>query len=345
MKLYRNHHFRVTIILIILINYQPITLSAQTSHNLIISELNMENISYPYATHFLQLKLQRQVFRMEYMDVLPKRPNGKTIILLHGKNFDGSYWNQTADVLSKKGYRVIIPDQLGFGKSDKPQNFQYSFQNMAANTKSILDTLGIHKAIVLGHSMGGMLAIRFCLMYPQVAEKLILEDPIGLENYNLLVPRVSVDQWYQSELKQTYESRRAYQLKFYYNGIWKPAYDKTLNNNATWTMNKKDYPKIAWSSALLTDMIMTQPVITDLEMLKLPTLLIIGMDDKTAVGKGFAPKAIQEQMGNYPKLGKLAQIRIKGSKLIELPNIGHLPHVQDFDAFIKPVLSFLNNNQ
>ncbi|HTN36699.1 MAG TPA: alpha/beta hydrolase [Arachidicoccus sp.] len=313
----------------------------QVPANLKISALNMENISYPFTPHFIHLKLQRQLFSLEYMDVHPNRPNGKTIMLLHGKNFDGSYWKQTADVLTKKGYRVVIPDQLGFGKSDKPQNFQFSFQNLASNTKAILDKLGVKKVIVLGHSMGGMIATRFSLMYPQIVEKLILEDPIGLENYNLLVPRVSVDTWYKSELAQTYATRKAYQLKFYYGGKWDSAYDETLNNNATWTMNKKDYPKIAWTSALCYDMIMTQPVCTDFDKLNLPTLLIIGQEDRTAVGKSYALKEVGDKMGDYPKLGKLTHNKIKGSELVELPGIGHLPHVQNFKAFIEPLLAFL----
>jgi pimeloyl-ACP methyl ester carboxylesterase len=147
--------------------------------------INLENINYPFPVKFMATPMQWQSLRMAYMDIQPEKPNGKSILLLHGKNFNGSYWEATAKELRKQGYRVIIPDQVGFGKSSKPRQFQYSFQLLAMQTKSLLDSLGINKTIVIGHSMGGMLATRFALMYPSIIEKLILEDPIGLEDYQL----------------------------------------------------------------------------------------------------------------------------------------------------------------
>ena len=152
------------------------------------------------------------------MDVQPTKPNGKTVVLLHGKNFCGAYWDSTAADLSNNGYRVIIPDQIGFGKSSKPACFQYSFQQLAQNTKALLDTLQINKAAILGHSMGGMLAARFALLYPQVTEKLILENPIGLEDWKVKVPYRSLDQWYKAELQQSYEKIKQYMMDSYYAG-------------------------------------------------------------------------------------------------------------------------------
>lgn len=113
----------------------------------------LTNYQYPFEVHFIALNTQNQHLKMAYMDVKPKEPNGKVIMLLHGKNFNGAYWEQTAKDLSAKGFRVIIPDQIGFGKSSKPQCYQFSFSQLADNTKKILDELKIDKAIVLGHSM------------------------------------------------------------------------------------------------------------------------------------------------------------------------------------------------
>src|SRR5689334_10644230 len=117
--------------------------------------LNLENITYPFPVSYISANAQWQPLKMAYMDVQPDMPNGKTILLLHGKNFSGAYWENTAKELKKKGYRVIIPDQLGFGKSTKPRHFQYSFQLLASETKALLDSLNISKTIVVGHSMGG----------------------------------------------------------------------------------------------------------------------------------------------------------------------------------------------
>jgi len=305
-----------------------------------VSDINLENVQYPFPVKFLDLKVQGQDVKMAYMDLQPQKPNGKTVLLLHGKNFSAIYWEQTASDLAKQGYRVIMPDQIGFGKSTKATNIQYTFQLLAQNTKAILDALKIAKVNVLGHSMGGMLATRFALMYPEHTEKLILENPIGLEDWKTVVPYQSVDDWYQQELKQDYAKMKEYQLTFYYGGQWKPEYDKWLEVPAGWTINK-DYPIIAKTSALTYDMIFTQPVVYEFGNLSMPVLLIIGQRDRTALGKAMAPKEAQEKLGNYPELGKTAAKKIKNSTLIELDNVGHLPHIEAYSRFIKPLTDFL----
>lgn len=303
-------------------------------------DTNLENYEYPFPVSYLEFESQGEKLRMAYMDVKPAKANGKSIMLLHGKNFNGAYWEQTAKALTDKGYRVIIPDQIGFGKSSKPAHFQYSFHELAANTKKVLDTLKITKIIVLGHSMGGMVATRFAVMYPEMVEKFILENPIGLEDYKLKVPYQPIDKWYQSELKSDANSIKNYQLTSYYDGKWKPEYSRWVNLLAGWTLNK-DYPKVAWNSALTYDMIYTQPVCYDFDKITAPTLLIIGQRDRSAVGKNLAPEDVRKTLGNYPELGKITKSKIKNSQLVELNNIGHLPHIEDFERFIQPLLKFL----
>lgn len=300
----------------------------------------LTSVNYPFEVKFKTIQSQGRQLKMAYLDVAPPKANGKTIVLLHGKNFNAAYWEQTIKELTKNGYRVIAPDQIGFGKSTKPEHYQYSFSQLAANTKGILNELKITKAIILGHSMGGMLATRFALQYPDTTEKLILENPIGLEDYKLFTPYKTVDENYQAELKNTPESYKAYQLKFYYDNQWKPEYDKWLNLLAGWTLHK-DYPIIAWNAALTTDMVITQPVVYEFRNITCPTLLIIGTRDRTAIGKDSAPKELQPRMGRYDELGKTTQRAIPNSQLVELENIGHLPHIEAFERFIKPLLEFL----
>jgi pimeloyl-ACP methyl ester carboxylesterase len=278
---------------------------------------------------------------MAYMDVHPDKPNPKNIVLLHGKNFNGAYWETTIRELEKNGFRVIVPDQIGFGKSSKPLHFQYTFQQLAYNTKTLLDSLGIRQTAVLGHSMGGMLATRFALMYPEITQKLILEDPIGLEEYQQMVPYQTIDKWYKSELAQNYDKLRQYELTSYYHNQWKPEYDQWLNLLAGWTLNK-DYALIVWNSALTIDMVFTQPVVHEFPLLKCPTLLIIGTNDRTAPGKALAPAELQKTMGLYNELGKKTQQSNPHARLVELENIGHLPHIESFEQFIHPLLEFLN---
>src|ERR1700730_2327058 len=133
--------------------------------------INLENITYPFPVYFLNTTIQWEALKMAYMDVKPEKANGKNVLLLHGKNFNGAYWETTAKELRKRGYRIIIPDQVGFGKSSKPRQVQYTFQLLAMQTRILLDSLHISQTIVMGHSMGGMLATRFALSAPEIAEK------------------------------------------------------------------------------------------------------------------------------------------------------------------------------
>lgn len=306
-----------------------------------VLDIMLTNYQYPYDVHFLNFKSQNQDLKMAYMDIQPEKPNSKTVVLLHGKNFNGAYWKTTVEALAKEGYRVIVPDQIGFGKSSKPTGYQFTFQQLAQNTKAVLDELKIDKIYLLGHSMGGMIATRFTLMYPETVEKLILENPLGLEDWKLVAPYASIDQNYQTELKANYESTKKYQSGFYYDNHWKPEYDEWVYLLTGWTKSP-DYPQVALVNAKTSDMIFTQPVVYEFQNIKTPTLLIIGTRDRTAIGKNNVKDPVMAaKMGQYQILGKETQQKIKGSKLVEIENVGHLPHIEVFDQFIQPVKEFL----
>ncbi|MGZ8550155.1 MAG: alpha/beta fold hydrolase [Chitinophagaceae bacterium] len=83
-------------------------------------------VVYPYPVHLFSLSIENKNVRMAYMDIKPATANGETIILFHGKNFSGYYWKDLIPALSEKGYRVIVPDQVGWGRSEKPV-LHYSF--------------------------------------------------------------------------------------------------------------------------------------------------------------------------------------------------------------------------
>lgn len=301
--------------------------------------INLEEVKYPYHVSFDTIATQNQQLVMAYMYETAGNSRG-TVMLLHGKNFNGSYWGETIKNLLLKGYNVFVPDQIGFGKSSKPEHYQYTFQQLAFNTKTVLEKLKITKLIVLGHSMGGMLATRFSLMYPEMVEQLILVNPIGLEDWSQWVPYRKVDFWYQKELGKTKESVKNYMLANYFHNEWKSSYDELVYQQSAY-LGQKDYPVLALNSALTTDMIMTQPVVYEFERLKVPTILIIGQLDRTALGKDLVSEEIAAQMGNYPKLGQEISRKINGSKLIELPGLGHVPQVENFNRFFEAVIDVI----
>jgi pimeloyl-ACP methyl ester carboxylesterase len=301
----------------------------------------LEGFDYPWPVAYFRFTSQGEALDMAYMDVAPATPNGRTAVLFHGKNFCAATWQDTIGFLRDAGYRVIAVDQIGFCKSTKPKHYQYTFQQLAANTRALLASLGITRATLIGHSTGGMLAVRYSLMYPDAVEQLVLVDPIGLEDWKAKgVPWQSLDAWYQQDLKTTADSIRAYQRATYYAGTWEPAYDRWVEMLAGMYRGPgRDI--VAWNSALLYDMIFTQPVIYEFGDLKVPVLLMIGDKDNTAIGKNLAAPEIRATLGNYPALAKAAVERIPQASLIEFPELGHAPQIQAPAVFHKALLEGL----
>ena len=295
---------------------------------------------YPHKVKILRIEDQGKKLDLAYMDLQPEKANGRSVLLLHGKNFSGAYWKPTADALAAEGYRVVIPDQIGFGKSSKPVDYQYSFHAYGLHLRDLLDDLKIGKAIAVGHSMGGMVATRFALMFPDRVEKLALVNPIGLEDWKRFVPYASVDTTYAAELKKTPDAIRDYMTKAYFDGKWKASYDPLLALQAGWAIGP-DRELIARVSALTSDMIFTHPVIHEFGDLKVPTLLIIGERDRTAIGKERATPEVAKTLGQYQHLGRAAAEAIPGAKLVALPGIGHLPQYEVFDDYWKALHEFI----
>lgn len=306
------------------------------------------DFTYPWPINYKTLQTQHQTLCQAYMDVKPEasKCNGQTIVLFHGKNFCGATWNATAHVLLSKGYRVIIPDQIGFCKSSKPDAYQFSLQQYALNTRQILDGLNITSPIIMGHSMGGMLASRFTLMYGDYVSRLIMVDPLGLEDWKAKgEPYNPIDNIYKTEHASNYTSIRTYEQATYYVNTWDPAYDVWVNM----LLKLYDGPlgeKFAFDMALVTDMIITQPVIYEFHLLKnTKTLLIVGDKDNTAIGKAWAPPAVQAILGNYSVLGREAAAKIgENCTYVHYPDLGHAPHIQAPERFYKSVLDFLGQD-
>lgn len=293
----------------------------------------LDGFEYPFEVKTFDLGSQNQRLKMRYMDIGDKDAR-KVIVLLHGKNFSGYYWEKVAKDLLKKKYRVLIPDQIGFGKSSKPECYQYSFGQLALNTKSLLDGLNIKKFDLVGHSMGGMLATTFAVNYPASVNKLILINPIGLEDYGKYVEFKDVNFFYKRELATTLDKARSYQSKNYYDGKWSSEYEKLLIP-LKGMLAGKDWEIVAWNNALTYGPIFSENIVSRFSQIKNETFLIIGTRDKTGPGRGWLKEGVTRKLGEYKDLGKSTKAMIKDSVLIELDGVGHMPHYENYNAFIK----------
>jgi len=258
----------------------------------------LEGFAYPFPVQRFTFPSQRQALQMAYLDVPAEAPNGRTVVLLHGKNFCAATWESQIRALNAAGYRVIAPDQIGFCKSSKPAAYQFTFRQLAENTHALLAQLGVEHPILVGHSTGGMLAAHYALLYPKDVDQLVLVNPVGLEDWSAKgLPPISLAQWYQRELKVSAESIRAYETATYYAGRWEARYEPWVTMLAGLN-NGPGKDAVAWDSALVYDMIVTEPVLYRFPQIAVPTLLMIGQKDNTAIGKDLAPPEVRATLGH-----------------------------------------------
>ena len=262
-----------------------------------------EELRYPYPTAFLNLFVEGQDLRMCFMDVQPtKNPNGRTVVLLHGKNFFGAYWADTAKFLTDRGFRVIIRTRSDSGNHPRQIFITVSFSGRkhgrvagsAAGQESndywALDGRdagdpvcqaipGSHGSTSPGGSNWfGRLRVKCAAGPSRAALSAGTEHELG---------RVSK---VYPELLVTYPKDRA-------EVFVEPRMRVSLSG---------DYPRWAMCAALTTLMIYQQPVCYELAEIKVPTLLIVGQEDHTAVGKDRAPIDLRRNLGNIPELAKKA---------------------------------------
>ena len=239
--------------------------------------INLEDVPYPYPVVYLSFNLEGQDVRMAHMDVAPLgTPNGKSVVLLHGMNFFGEAWSSTIEMLRKEGYRVIVPDQIGYGRSSKPI-LHYSISTHAANTKRLLDHLGIKTTDIVTHSMGGMVASRFASSYPDAVGNLAMINQIGLTDARepAAVARDlggATRRRSARDYAEIVKGMRAYYVK------WKPEYMKYVKIHYGWTRSG-DWPRMAMVRALQQQAIYADPVVDDWPRIKARTLVIGGEKD------------------------------------------------------------------
>jgi pimeloyl-ACP methyl ester carboxylesterase len=295
--------------------------------------ITCEECPYPYPSSYLPLTLYGEDVRMAYMDVTPQgQANGHTVVLLHGNNFAGFYFGVVIDALRKEGFRVIVPDQIGYGRSSKPI-IPYYLADMARNTRSILQRLNIDKAMIVGHSMGGMLAARFASQYPDATERLVLFNPIGLTDTRFNNPVGDPDEAYKRTLASTYQTIRASLMRYVAHkpSAWNSQFESYVRLRYAWTLSA-DWPRLARVQSLMNNLISLDPVVYDWAHIQAPTLVYGGAEDMLA----GTPAAFQEGMKRIA-----ATIPNGKARLELLPGLGHVPFMEAPERALPPLVAFL----
>lgn len=240
-----------------------------------------------------------------------------TVILLHGLGAQAESWALTIPALTAN-YHVIAPDQIGFGKSDKPF-LKYRVATYADFLDKFMSELKIEKAHLVGNSMGGWVATLFAIKYPNKVNKLVLADSAGIVPAN-----ADVNQIYQLNNSTRDEIRANLKLIF--------ASPILQNNEAlvdqffTQRVIANDGNTI---NAIIESIIRKEDFLNDeLGKVTKPTLIIWGKQD------GLLPVSD----------AAIFNTGIKGSQLLIFDNCGHVPQFEKATDFNKAVLEFLAKN-
>lgn len=301
--------------------------------------IGLEGYAYPYPVSMLPLVNDGEQVRMAYMDVAPAQPNGRIVVLLHGRNFPASYWAPVIKTLTDGGYRVVVPDQIGFGKSSKPTG-ELHFDTLARNTMALLDHLQIAKADIVAHSLGGMLGVRIARAYPDRINHLLLAAPIGLEDYRMYVPPTPTEKILENEDKLTAEGYRK-QLENNYSPKIPPDQITPFIDARFNIKGSAEYPR--WLRAFVSSgqMIYREPVVHEIPLITEPTLFIMGADDHNAPGRPNAPEALRPKMGHNADLAQALAVKMSNAHAEVIQNAGHLVFLDAPAKFNELMLAFL----
>lgn len=302
--------------------------------------IGLEGYAYPYPVAMLDLVNDGEPVRMAYMDVAPTAaPNGRAVLLLHGRNFPASYWAPVIKTLAAAGYRVIAPDQVGFGKSSKPHG-ELHFDTLARNTLALLDHLKLPDVDVVAHSLGGMLAVRITRAAPERVRHLLLAAPIGLEDYRLYVPPTPTEKLIEHEDRLTAEDYRRQLVTNY--SLSLPPEAVTPFVDARFNIKgAADYRR--WLEAFVSSgqMIYREPVADEIPLITRPTLFIMGENDHNAPGRPNAPQELRARMGHNAELARNLASQMTHAKVEVIPGVGHLVFLEAPEQFDAAMLAFL----
>ncbi len=288
--------------------------------------INLEEFDYPFPVSYMNFRVYNQDVRIAYMDVAPTgRANGRTVIFHHGGLYYGWYWEKQVIALAQEGYRVIVKDRLGWGKSSKP-DIPYSINLWASNTARLMDHLGIEEAAVVGHSIGGQMVTRFAFLYPERTTHLVTVNQVGLTDrrkgrgFNPLSGDVDTN----PDMDEVFAGLVRWGEENYVN--WQPEFAKHMRIRYGQRLSG-DWPRMAYVSRLTGQMRGMDTVVNDWQHIETKTLIMGGEED-------------------YPSFADEARAAAKvfpNGEVFLIPDIGHNPHEEVPDVVNAELIRFLGS--
>jgi len=289
-----------------------------------LSIMNFDELNYPYPVKKAVLS---DDITLAYVD---EGAGDQTIIFVHGL---GSYlpaWEKNIDGL-KQNYRCIAIDLPGYGKSSKAIH-SGTMEFYADVIKSFMEKLGLQKAVIAGHSMGGQIAMVMALKYPDYVDKLVLVSPAGIETFT-----EGQKEWFRNVMtvagvKNTSSQQiRANLTANFYN---LPDDAEFMITDRIAMRDAENFDNYCYTVVQSVKGMVDQPVYDFLPEIKQKTLILFGENDNLIPNPYLNP-------GFTADIGKSATDRIPDSKLIVVPSCGHFVQFEKSDVFNNAVKDFL----
>lgn len=286
--------------------------------------IDLAEIEYPYPVSYMDFRIYNQDARIAYMDVAPAgQPNGRTVIFHHGGLYYGWYWKAQVEALRNEGYRVIVKDRLGWGKSSKPV-IPYSISLWASNTARLMDHLGIQQAALVGHSIGGQMVTRFAFLYPDRITHLVTVNQVGLTDnrygrgFRPLTGEVNAT----PDMGEVYESLLEWAEENYV--TWKPEFLEHMRIRYGNRLSP-DWPQLSYINSLTGQMRGMDTVVNDWQYIQTKTLIMGG----------------EEDYPSYAEEARRAAAIFPNGEVLLIPNVGHNPHEEVPDVVSAELIRFL----
>ncbi len=256
---------------------------------------------------------------------------GDPIVLLHGLGEHAGYWTPVLPALLASEHSVIVPDLLGHGRSAKPQG-DYSLPTQAQRVVALLDHLKITGPVTLvGHSMGGQIALHLALAWPERVRALVLVAPAGIETFTAGEAR-----WLkQVSTTQAFKARDEAQLRAHYRknvfGRWSPEAEHHLEERVRVT-GAADFDPYLYAVFKSIHAMLDAPVADRLNTLRMPTAVVFGADDKlipNPILHGDDPESVADK----------ARRLLPWAHVAVWPGLGHMLQIEDPAAVATLILS------
>jgi pimeloyl-ACP methyl ester carboxylesterase len=287
-------------------------------------------LDYGFPTQTTAVQTAAGPLRLAYAE---QGAGERTLLLVHGLASNAGFWRYAAPRFADAGYRVVLLDLPGFGKSAKPVDFAYSMEAFADVVARFVEERGLGPVTYVGHSMGGQIGLTLALERPDLVEDLVLAAPAGIEPFApgegaWLGSALSVDGIVNASEDAV---RRNVALNLY---RWDDRYEWLVEERVRMA-KAPEMRNFAYAVTESVQGMLAGPTTARLPEIAVPTLIVYGRYD------GLIPNPYLHP-GTPRAVFEAGAEAIPGAQLVEIDDAGHLLQVEQPEAFVDAVAAFLS---